>query len=135
VRLSGAPIGYTIWMCLLWGVLMPPVYVMLRDWRSLIRSPRETWVAAAGGGVSLLAYGIIIFAMSLGPMGPVSALRETSVFFAALIGRIFLHERLTVYRIAACAIVAIGALCIGHAGRSESARHITAGASGAKSGL
>jgi drug/metabolite transporter (DMT)-like permease len=122
-------------MCLLWGVLMPPVYAMLRDWRSLIRSPRETGVAAAGGGVSLLAYGIIIFAMSLGPMGPVSALRETSVIFAALIGRIFLHERLTTYRIAACVIVAIGALCIGHAGRSQSLRHVTAGASGIKNGL
>ena len=45
--------------------------------------------------------------MSLGPMGPVSALRETSVVFAALIGRFFLHERLTAYRIAACLVVAI----------------------------
>ncbi len=110
-------------MCLLWGVLMPPVYVVLRDWRSLIRSPRETWVAAGGGIVSLVAYGIIIVAMSLGPMGPVSALRETSVVFAALIGRVFLHERLTVYRIAACIIVALGALCIGHASGSTSVHH------------
>jgi drug/metabolite transporter (DMT)-like permease len=125
-RLSGAPVGYTIWMCLLWGILMPPVYIALRDWRSLIRSPRETWVAAGGGVVSLVAYGIIIFAMALGPMGPVSALRETSVVFAALIGRIFLHERLTVYRIAACVIVAIGALCIGHAGGAGGARHAPA---------
>jgi drug/metabolite transporter (DMT)-like permease len=113
-RLSGTPVGYTVWMCLLWGVLMPPVYILLRDWRSLIRGPRETWTAAGGGLVSLVAYGIVIVAMSLGPMGPVSALRETSVVFAALIGRFFLHERLTRYRIAACTIVALGALCIGH---------------------
>ncbi|WP_116090750.1 DMT family transporter [Sphingomonas crusticola] len=118
VRLSATPAGYTIWMCLLWGVLMPPVYGFMRDWRSLIRSPRETGIAAAGGVVSLVAYGIIIFAMSLGPMGPVSALRETSVVFAALIGRFFLHERLTAYRIAACIVVAIGAICIGHSGAS-----------------
>jgi drug/metabolite transporter (DMT)-like permease len=116
VRLSGTPIGYTIWMCLLWGVVMLPVYAIIRDWRSLIRGPRETWVAAGGGIVSLIAYGIVIFAMSLGPMGPVSALRETSVVFAALIGRFFLHERLTAHRIAACIVVAIGALCIGHNG-------------------
>jgi drug/metabolite transporter (DMT)-like permease len=56
-------------------------------------------------------------------MGPVSALRETSVVFAALIGRIFLHERLTVYRIAACVVVAIGALCIGHASGVAAGRH------------
>lgn len=119
-RLSGTPVGYTVWMCLLWGIMMPPVYAVLRDWRSLIRGPRETWVAAGGGIVSLVAYGIIIFAMSLGPMGPVSALRETSVVFAALIGRFFLHERLTASRIAACIVVALGALCIGHDGGSGS---------------
>jgi drug/metabolite transporter (DMT)-like permease len=118
VRLSGTPVGYTVWMCLLWGVLAPPVYAALRDWRSLIRGPRETWVAAGGGIVSLVAYGIIIVAMSLVPMGPVSALRETSVVFAALIGRFFLNERLTAYRIVACIVVAIGAICIGHAGRA-----------------
>jgi drug/metabolite transporter (DMT)-like permease len=123
VRLSGSPVGYTVWMCLLWGVLMPPVYAYARDWRSLIRGPRETLVAAGGGVVSLVAYGIVIFAMSLGPMGPVSALRETSVVFAALIGRFFLHERLTAWRIGACTVVAIGALCIGHDGGSASRHH------------
>jgi drug/metabolite transporter (DMT)-like permease len=101
-------------MCLLWGIMMPPVYAFIRNWRSLIRGPQETRIEASGGIVSLLAYGIIIFAMSLGPMGPVSALRETSVILAALIGRAFLHERLTVHRIATCIVIAIGALCIGH---------------------
>jgi len=124
VRLSGTPVGYTVWMCLLWGIMMPPVYVLLRDGRSLIRGPRETWTAAAGGIVSLVAYGIIIFAMSFGPMGPVSALRETSVVFAALIGRIFLKERLTAYRIIACIIVAIGAICIGHKNGSIASPHL-----------
>jgi drug/metabolite transporter (DMT)-like permease len=125
VRLAGTPIGYTIWMCLLWGCMMLPVYAILRDWRSLIRGSRETWVAAGGGIVSLIAYGIVIFAMSLGPMGPVSALRETSVVFAALIGRFFLHERLTFHRIVACIVVAIGALCIGHSGGAGNVPGVT----------
>jgi drug/metabolite transporter (DMT)-like permease len=116
VRLSGSPIGYTVWMCLLWGVMAPPVYAVLRDWRSLFRGLRETTVAAGGGIVSLVAYGIVIFAMSLGPMGSVSALRETSVVFAALIGRFFLHERLTAWRIGACCVVALGAILISHDG-------------------
>lgn len=124
-RLSGAPVGYALWMCMGWGVLMPAVYVLARGWRGLIRGRRETAVAAAGGLVSLVAYGIVIVAMTLGPMGPVSALRETSVVFAALIGRFFLSERLTVYRIAACLVVALGALCIGHDGAAAH-RHATA---------
>jgi len=113
-RLSGTPVGYTIWMSLIYCTAMPVIYVFARDARSLIRAPREMAMAAGGGIVSLIAYAIIIVAMSLGPMGPVSALRETSVVFAALIGRFFLHERLTAWRIGACIVVAIGALCIGH---------------------
>ena len=115
VRLSGTPFGYTIWMCLLWGLAAPAVYGLARGWGGLVRGPRETLTAAGGGVISLLAYGLIILAMSLSPMGPVSALRETSVVFAALIGRLFLKERLTALRLVACVVVAIGALCIGHA--------------------
>ena len=46
-------------------------------------------------------------------MGAVSALRETSVVFAALLGAAFLDERLTGLRIAACCIIAAGAACVG----------------------
>lgn len=113
-RLSGAPISYTIWMSLIYCATMPLIYIVARDARSLIRPWKETWGPAAGGIVSLVGYGIIIVAMSLGAMGSVSALRETSVVFAALIGRFFLKEKLTAWRIAACIVVALGALCIGH---------------------
>lgn len=116
VRLSGAPLGYTVWMCLSWGLLAPASYIMLRDARTLVRGRQEMLVAAGGGLASLLAYGIVIFAMARGAMGPVSALRETSVVFAAVIGRIFLRERLNRYRITACLVVATGAILIGHAG-------------------
>lgn len=116
VRLSGTAFGYTAWMCLMWGAMATAVYVAARGWRSLRRNFTETWPSVVGGMVSLLAYGIVIFAMSVSPMGSVSALRETSVVFAALIGRTFLREQLSPYRIAACVIVAIGAMCIGHGG-------------------
>ena len=116
VRLSGTPVGYTIWMCLLWGLMAPRSTLRFGTGAVSFEAPAARGWLPGGGIVSLIAYGIVIFAMSLGPMGPVSALRETSVVFAALIGRFFLHERLTVYRIAACIVVALGAVCIGQAG-------------------
>lgn len=45
--------------------------------------------------------------------------------FAALIGRIFLQERLTCYRVIACIVVAIGALCIGHDGARKVPARVT----------
>jgi drug/metabolite transporter (DMT)-like permease len=112
-RLSGAPLAYTVWMCALWGVLMPMVYIGLRDARSLFSVRPGIFSAAAGGLVSLLAYGIVIYAMNEAPLGAVSALRETSVLFAALIGAIFLGETLTARRILACAVIVSGTIIIG----------------------
>ncbi|TCL07484.1 EamA family transporter [Sodalis ligni] len=113
VRLSGAPITYTVWMCALWGILMPSVYIGLRGARSLLTWRPGFIMAFIGGLLSLLAYGIIIYAMSGAPMGAVSALRETSVLFAALIGYFFLGETLTVRKMLACAVIAIGTILIG----------------------
>jgi uncharacterized membrane protein len=62
--------------------------------------------------ISIAAYGAIIWAMQSSPMGAVSALRETSVVFAALLGAAFLGERLTTKRIMACCVIAAGAVCV-----------------------
>ncbi|WHS58290.1 DMT family transporter [Pseudomonas sp. G2-4] len=112
-RLSGAPLAYTVWMCALWGVLMPMVYIGVRDARSLFSVRPGILTALFGGLVSLLAYGIVIYAMNEAPLGAVSALRETSVLFAALIGYVFLGEKLTARRLLACAVIASGTLIIG----------------------
>jgi uncharacterized membrane protein len=50
----------------------------------------------------------------LGPAGPITALRETNVVFAVLIGWLFLGEALTPRRAIACGIVAVGAISIGY---------------------
>ena len=67
-----------------------------------------------GGTVSILAYGIVIWAMQYDAMGVVSALRETSVVWAAIIGRIFLKEKLTARRMASCLAIAAGAACLAY---------------------
>lgn len=112
-RLSGAPLAYTVWMSALWGVLMPLVYIGLRDVRSLFSVRPGMLTAVVGGLVSLLAYAIVIYAMNEAPLGAVSALRETSVLFAALLGYLFLGEKLTVRRMLACVVIASGAIIIG----------------------
>jgi drug/metabolite transporter (DMT)-like permease len=51
--------------------------------------------------------------MSLGAMASVSALRETSVIFAAFIGAFVLKERVGALRIAAAVLVASGIVLMG----------------------
>ncbi|WP_086874209.1 DMT family transporter [Kosakonia pseudosacchari] len=113
VRIAGNAIAYTVWMSALWGALMPALYIGLRDAKSLLRWRPGVVRAATGGLVSLLAYGIIIFAMATAPMGAVSALRETSVLFAALLGYLFLGETLTLRKVLACTVIATGTVMIG----------------------
>ena len=111
-RLSANPVAYTLWMCLMWGITAAPVYWVRRRDTRLWRGAQATSLAALGGVVSLLAYGIVIFAMTRAPMGSVSALRETSVLFAVLLGRVFFAEPLTARRILSALVIAAGALCL-----------------------
>ncbi len=115
VRASGNWIAYTGGVFAFF--LAMPLWYLARGRRAMFAVPMaEAGKAASGGAISLLAYGAIIWAMQTSPMGAVSALRETSVVFAALLGAAFLGERLTGLRIAACCIIAAGAACVG--GRS-----------------
>ena len=112
VRASGNWVAYTGGMFAFF--LLVPLWHLARVDRKAFRLPvAEAGKSASGGLISLAAYGAIIWAMQANPMGAVSALRETSVVFAALLGAVFLNERLTAMRIAACCIIAVGAALIG----------------------
>lgn len=113
-RLAGDANAYSAWLFMLDGL---PMVLLYRVWKGpLAIDVRDTDALKAFGGgvVSLVAYGIVIWAVTLAPMGPVSALRETSVVFAALLGRLFLKESLTTRRLSACSVIAFGAYCLGH---------------------
>lgn len=113
VRLTAQPMAYTAWMCAMWGVLMPLVYMSKRGALSLIAPRPGRGTALLGGVVSLVAYGLVIYAMQAAPMGAVSALRETSVLFAALIGYLLLGEPLSIQKCAACVLITAGIFIVG----------------------
>ena len=75
-------------------------------------TPRQIGLAVTAGLLSMAAYSAVILATTLGAIGAVSALRETSVLFAALIGAVFLDERLTLTRMLASIGIAAGAVLI-----------------------
>ena len=70
---------------------------------------RKRWPVAAGGAfASIGSYAIALWAMTVAPVAMVAALRETSVFFAALIGAWFLKEVWTRQRIAGTVAILSG---------------------------
>ncbi|WP_429303765.1 EamA family transporter [Paraburkholderia sp. GAS199] len=117
VRLSdGQAFTYIAWMFMFYW-LMPLLFVAMRGfdalWKPVRQMPMAVGSSLAGGLVSVGAYGIVIWAMQTGAMGAVSALRETSVVFAVMIGRVFLGEAVSGKRWIACLIVAAGAVLLG----------------------
>jgi drug/metabolite transporter (DMT)-like permease len=111
VRLSGSPTGYMGWLFLLEA---PVVFAVLGP-RILRRGridPRTFALGLAGGVFAVSAYGLVLYAKTIAPIGAVSAVRESSVVIAALIGVLLLGERPWKKRIAAAMIVAVGVVAL-----------------------
>jgi len=84
-------------------------YIMLTQRRAWFAYMRQSKLNVLFGGfASNAAYGLVIFAMSLGALAVVSSLRETSVIFAALIGTLLLGEPFGRQRVFATLFVAAG---------------------------
>lgn len=115
VRWSESPTGYMGWLFLLeapvvLAVLVPRVAGRTRiDWRVFA-------FGLLGGFFSVLAYGLVLYAKTIAPIGAVSAVRESSVIIAALIGVVLFGERPWAGRVAAALVVAGGVMLLAGAG-------------------
>jgi len=108
VRRSGSAAGYAGWLVAIEGAGLVVAAVAIRG-RALIPGIRRVWLpGVAGGGLSVLAYGLVLWAQTRGPLAVVSALRETSIIAGALIGTLVFHERFGRARTIAAAVVVAG---------------------------
>ena len=111
-RLSGDAVSYVAWLSILDGLPMLIAAAALRRAALARHLADRAWKSVAGGALQLTAYGLVVWALALAPMAAVSALRETSVLFATIIGVKLLGEPLGGRRIAAAALVAAGIMMI-----------------------
>ena len=111
-RLSGHAVSYVAWLSILDGLPILLVAGVLRRAGLAHHLAARAWKSVAGGALQLTAYGLVVWSLALAPMAAVSALRETSVLFAAIIGVKLLGEPLGTHRIAAAALVAAGIMLI-----------------------
>lgn len=108
VRLSGSALGYAQWFFFLNGFPQMALAWMASP-GSLGAHLRTNWHSGLLGGLFMaLSYGIALWAMTRAPIGPVAALRETSVLFGTVFAAVFLHERFGRARYLASLLVAAG---------------------------
>jgi drug/metabolite transporter (DMT)-like permease len=112
VRLSASPAGYIGWLMLLQS-LEVPMFALIRRRHVLLKQPRRILLSGlAAGALSVLAYGLVLWAQTRGALAPIAALRETSVIFGAIIGTLVFREPFGRTRIAATIIVVCGILLL-----------------------
>ena len=84
-------------------------FALMRRGSGVVVDMGRNWKAGLiGGALSLVAYWIAIWAMTVAPIALVAALRETSVLFGALIAVVVLREPLRATRIAAAVLIVAG---------------------------
>ncbi len=111
-RRAGDVFGYIAWLFAI-DALPFALVVAYRYRARLGEALGRAWRPAAAGGVlAAAAYALVIWAMTRAPMAQVSALRETSVIMAALIGTRLLREPFGRRRIFAAGLVAVGVVLL-----------------------
>ena len=112
VRLSGSPVGYIGWLMVLESLCVP-MFAVVRRRDVLLKQPKRILLAGlAAGALSVLAYGLVLWAQTRGALAPIAALRETSVIFGAIIGTLIFREPFGRTRIAATVLVAAGIILL-----------------------
>ncbi|MCB1479476.1 MAG: hypothetical protein R3D43_13985 [Tepidamorphaceae bacterium] len=111
IRLAGSTLGYIAWLS--FSEFPITMWVLYGRRKRNEHFPVKRFAKGMVGGLfSIFAYGIALYAATIAPLGAVSAVRESSVIIAALIGLVVFRERPWLGRLIAAAIVASGVILL-----------------------
>ncbi|WP_255950252.1 EamA family transporter [Streptomyces odontomachi] len=117
VRASDSPLSYLAWLMIFEGVLIPVYAVWVRRGRLLDDLRPHVVRGVLGGVMSMVAYGLVLWAQTRAALAPVAALRESSIIVGAAIGAVFFRERFGLPRIAAAGLMVAGIGLMLHTGQ------------------
>ena len=107
-RIAGNAHAYSAMLFVLDGAMMA-LFALMRNGPGVVPDMLRYWKPGfIGGTLSLAAYWIAIWAMTVAPIALVAALRETSVLFGAAIAVVILKEPLRGARIVAAMMIVCG---------------------------
>lgn len=112
VRAADSVLIYAGWFFVLSGSLVFLTAVLRRGRAILPRLQQEFRPALTSMSFNFLTYSLALFAYSRAPVAPMSALRETSIIFGAILSTILLKEAFGKRRIALAILLTAGLVLI-----------------------
>lgn len=116
LRYSPSSFSYIAWLSFLDGIPLMAWAVIFQRNAFITYLRTDGRKAMLGGVFSLGAYAMVLYVLSIGSMAHVSALRETSVLFAVVLGAVTLKERFGSIRWVAAAAIVAGVVTMNLAG-------------------
>jgi len=107
-RVAGTAMGFYGWLAVGNAALMIGFIALRAPYQLRALNITGKRVFLIGGSASFAAYALVIWSFTQAPIALVTALRETSIIFALLIGVVLLKEKLDLAKIVSTAITLIG---------------------------
>jgi len=107
-RLAGDAVAFVSWALFVTALFFTPVVVISRGPAVLLASRRAWAIGAVAAAASFAAYAIVVWAFTQAPIALVTALRETSILFAVMIGWWFFGERMDRGKMVAAGLIVGG---------------------------
>lgn len=111
IRATADPFTFLAWFFMIDGMIFP--FISAKKYRHMPDPPALLPLlrrGVLGGLVAYASFGSVMMATRLDKVGEAAVLRETSVVFAALIGWLFLKEKVGPVRGVLMALIALGAV-------------------------
>jgi len=110
-RISGSAISYMSWV-FIFSALFFPIVLHFRKQKNILKKTltKGKYIFWIGGTFSYIAYVITVWAFTKAPVPMVSALRESSIIFAILIGYFYLKDKVNFYKIVSILLIFLGVL-------------------------
>lgn len=112
VRAAPSAGSYIVWVFLILGIGVGGLFALWRGPAFLLTARSEWKAGLAAGALSIVTYGLALWAYRLGDTPRLAALRETSILFALAIAVLVLKEPVTRARMAGAGLIAAGAAAL-----------------------
>lgn len=107
-RAAPSAISYIVWVFLLLGFGIGALFALWRGPRFVAEARRQWKPGLAAGALSIVTYGLALWAYRLGDVPQLAALRESSILFGVALAWLALKERIGRARLIGAGVIAAG---------------------------